>query len=337
MEGCETMANIKIYTFEDLMVEQAFIGPNNINIDIINEELNIKLNHVNGSLTIDEVVATLNNDLFVFVKKIIETIVKLINKGNRIEPRDLIHIITSFNQKNNLDIAEEQIINFYNNKKVVLNTFDSKKIITKTLAQKQYIDKLENSSIVFVTGSAGTGKTYLAVAYAVNSLKKNQIKKIIITRPAVEAGEKLGYLPGDLKEKVDPYLIPIYDALYEFMGKENVDRLIEKNVIEIAPLAYMRGRTLDNAMIILDEAQNTTSNQMKMFITRLGFNSKMVITGDITQIDLPNHTLSGLIEATKILKNVNGISHVHFGKYDVMRHPLVSKIIEKYEENDDKK
>ena len=171
--------------------------------------------------------------------------------------------------------------------------------------------------------------------HAVNALKKNQIKKIIITRPVVEAGEKLGFLPGDLKEKVDPYLIPIYDALYEFMGKENVDKMIEKGIIEVAPLAYMRGRTLDNAMIILDEAQNTTSNQMKMFITRLGFNSKMVITGDVTQIDLPNHIASGLTVATRILTNVPGIAHVQFGKYDVMRHPLVSKIIEKYEENDD--
>ena len=155
------------------------------------------------------------------------------------------------------------------------------------LAQKRYLEALESANIIFVTGPAGTGKTYLAVAYAVSCLKKNIIKKIIITRPAVEAGEKLGFLPGDLKEKVDPYLIPIYDALYEFMGKETIDKFIEKGVIEIAPLAYMRGRTLDNAFIILDEAQNTTSNQMKMFITRLGFHSKMVITGDITQVDFP--------------------------------------------------
>ena len=231
--------------------------------------------------------------------------------------------------------TKEQILNFYANKKVILNTFEGRKIVAKTLAQKHYIDILDHASIIFVTGSAGTGKTYLAVAYAVNALKKNQIKKIIITRPVVEAGEKLGFLPGDLKEKVDPYLIPIYDALYEFMGKENVDKMIEKGVVEIAPLAYMRGRTLDNAMIILDEAQNTTSNQMKMFITRLGFNSKMVITGDVTQIDLPNHITSGLTVATRILTNVPGIAHVQFGKYDVMRHPLVSKIIEKYEENDD--
>ena len=190
--------------------------------------------------------------------------------------------------------------------------------------------------MIFSIGSAGTGKTYLAVAFAIGELKKNLVKKIIITRPAVEAGEKLGFLPGDLKEKVDPYLVPIYDAIYEILGKETADKLIERGIIEIAPLAYMRGRTLDNACIILDEAQNTTRNQMKMFLTRLGFNSKMIITGDITQIDLPHKNMSGLIEATKILKDEKQIAIMTFDKNDVMRHPLVSKIIEKYEalEND---
>ena len=192
---------------------------------------------------------------------------------------------------------------------------------------------LKKSSIVFAVGAAGTGKTYLAVAYAVSQLKKGNIKKIIITRPVVEAGEKLGFLPGDLKEKVDPYLIPIYDALEEFLEKESLGKLIEKGNVEIAPLAYMRGRTLDNAIIILDEAQNTTKSQMKMFLTRLGFNSKMIITGDITQIDLPSNQGSGLVEATNILKKIKGIDIVHFIQDDVMRHPLVSKIIERYEEN----
>jgi phosphate starvation-inducible PhoH-like protein len=189
-----------------------------------------------------------------------------------------------------------------------------------------------HDAIVFATGSAGTGKTYLAVGFAVNALKTNKVKKLIITRPAVEAGEKLGFLPGDLKEKVDPYLVPIYDALNEFLGKETVDKLVEKGVVEIAPLAYMRGRTLDHAVIILDEAQNTTNNQMKMFITRLGFNSKMIITGDLSQIDLQRGLTSGLLEASKILTDIKGIEHLHFSKYDVMRHPLVSKVIERYEE-----
>lgn len=329
------MALVKILNFDSLEVEKTFLGPNNQNLALIASELGISLNHINSAITIDEKIVTLNESYYQVVKAILETIVELLKKQVNLESRDYLHIIHTFVNDSDISKSTESIVNFYQNKKVVLNTYEGKKIIAKTLAQKHYIDALESSSIVFVTGSAGTGKTYLAVAYAVNMLKKNQIRKIIITRPAVEAGEKLGFLPGDLKEKVDPYLIPIYDALYEFMGKENVDKLIEKGVIEIAPLAYMRGRTLDNAIIILDEAQNTTTNQMKMFITRLGFNSKMIITGDTTQIDLPNHTTSGLIEATKILKGINGIQMVSFTKNDVMRHPLVSKIIEKYEANYD--
>lgn len=240
----------------------------------------------------------------------------------------------TINSSDDLEYSLEELLSFYQNKPLFLNTYDGKKIYAKTFMQKKYLDYLNNSSILFVTGSAGTGKTYLAVAYSVNALKKNEIKKIIITRPVVEAGEKLGFLPGDLKEKVDPYLIPIYDALNEFLGIETVTKLIEKGVIEIAPLAYMRGRTLDHAIIILDEAQNTTSNQMKMFITRLGFNSKMIITGDLSQIDLQKGTRSGLEEATTILKQIEGVNHIHFAKADVMRHPLVTKIIERYEQND---
>lgn len=329
------MASVNLFTFDNLEIEKEILGPNNANIDLISEETNVKLNHRSGAITVDESVKTLNIELYKALQDIFKTIEEITKKNFHLESRDLIHIVTLFMNSHDTEQTKEQILNFYANKKVILNTFEGRKIVAKTLAQKHYIDTLDHASIIFVTGSAGTGKTYLAVAYAVNALKKNQIKKIIITRPVVEAGEKLGFLPGDLKEKVDPYLIPIYDALYEFMGKENVDKMIEKGVVEIAPLAYMRGRTLDNAMIILDEAQNTTSNQMKMFITRLGFNSKMVITGDVTQIDLPNHITSGLTVATRILTNVPGIAHVQFGKYDVMRHPLVSKIIEKYEENDD--
>ena len=223
------------------------------------------------------------------------------------------------------------MINFFKNKITIVNTYDGKTIYPKNISQKIYYENLKNKDVIFSIGSAGTGKTYLAVAFAIGELKKNLIKKLIITRPAVEAGEKLGFLPGDLKEKVDPYLVPIYDAIYEILGKETADKLIERGIIEIAPLAYMRGRTLDNACIILDEAQNTTRNQMKMFLTRLGFNSKMIITGDITQIDLPHKNMSGLIEATKILKDEKQIAIMTFDKNDVMRHPLVSKIIEKYE------
>lgn len=325
-----------IIIFDDLELERKFLGPNNRNLDIISDELGEKIRHISNSIQIDDKIIDESVEKYTKIKKLIGLIVYLLKKGINLEERDLIHIISRFEESNNIDLTEDHIKNFYQNKKVILNTFEGKKIVVKTLAQKKYIDAIENENIVFVTGSAGTGKTYLAVAYAVNALKKNQIKKIIITRPAVEAGEKLGFLPGDLKEKVDPYLIPIYDALYEFMGKENIDKLIEKGVIEVAPLAYMRGRTLDNAFIILDEAQNTTSNQMKMFVTRLGFNSKMIITGDITQIDLGDHTKSGLIESTRLLTDIKGIAHIHFTKHDVMRHPLVSKIIEKYEEVYDK-
>ncbi len=330
------MALIKIINFDNLELEKNFLGPNNQNLSLISSELNINFNHVSGAITVDDSFFTLNKELYSFVKKILETIYLILEKQINLEARDYLHIIHTLINSKNLESSCDKVINFYQNKKIILNTYDSKKIIAKTLTQRNYVETLENNHIVFVTGSAGTGKTYLAVAYAVSLLKKNQIRKIIITRPAVEAGEKLGFLPGDLKEKVDPYLIPIYDALYEFLGKENVDKFIEKGIIEIAPLAYMRGRTLDNAIIVLDEAQNTTNNQMKMFITRLGFNSKMIITGDITQIDLPVHNNSGLIEATRLLKGIKGIGFVQFDKNDVMRHPLVSKIIEKYEEFNDK-
>lgn len=329
------MALSKIVTLNNIEIEKAFLGPNNQNLTVISTELGIGLNHVSGAITIDDQVEHTNPEQYARIKRMLETILLLLERQVHLESRDFLHIMHTF-MMHPIDLAVEQILQFYQTKKIILNTFEGKKIIAKTISQRQYIERLEQSSIVFVTGSAGTGKTYLAVAYAVNLLKKNQIRKIIITRPVVEAGEKLGFLPGDLKEKVDPYLIPIYDALYEFMGKETIDKLIEKGTIEIAPLAYMRGRTLDNAIIILDEAQNTTTNQMKMFITRLGFNSKMIITGDITQIDLPPHTISGLVEATHLLKGIQGIGFVQLNKNDVMRHPLVSKIIEKYEEENDK-
>jgi len=206
-----------------------------------------------------------------------------------------------------------------------------KPIRVKTLGQKLYVDSVKNHDVTFGIGPAGTGKTFLAVTLAVTALKRGQVKRIILTRPAVEAGESLGFLPGDLKEKVDPYLRPVYDALYQILGKDQTTRLMEREIIEIAPLAYMRGRTLDDAFVILDEAQNTTIMQMKMFLTRLGFNSKMIVNGDISQIDLPRNVKSGLIDAQEKLKNIYQIDFVHFSAKDVVRHPVVAQIIRAYE------
>lgn len=316
-----------IWTFDNLELEKRMTGPVNQTLNLINAELCVNINHIPNHFILDK-----DNDSILIIKTLMSVVSKLTNNGIEFSDRDLVHVIQILKSCDNLDKKEDEIVEFYKKKILILHTAEGKRIYAKTLMQKRYLELLESSSILFVTGSAGTGKTYLAVAYAVSKLKKNEIKKIIITRPAVEAGEKLGFLPGDLKEKVDPYLVPIYDALNEFLGKETVDKLVEKGVVEIAPLAYMRGRTLDHAVIILDEAQNTTNNQMKMFITRLGFNSKMIITGDLSQIDLQRGLTSGLLEASKILTDIKGIEHLHFSKYDVMRHPLVSKIIERYEE-----
>ena len=215
---------------------------------------------------------------------------------------------------------------------VVVTTTRGKQIKPKTLGQKAYVEAIRRSEITIAAGPAGTGKTFLAVALAVQALKNHQVERIVLTRPAVEAGEKLGFLPGDLQEKVDPYLRPLYDGLYETLGMETVQKYMERQIIEVAPLAYMRGRTLDDAFVILDEAQNTTPAQMKMFLTRLGFGSKMIINGDMTQVDLPIHQRSGLNEALRILKDISGITQVFFTEADVVRHPVVGRIIRAYEE-----
>ncbi len=214
----------------------------------------------------------------------------------------------------------------------ILTTVRGKSIKAKTMGQKSYVQAMVDNDIVFAIGPAGTGKTYLAVVMAVRALRNKEVQRIILVRPAVEAGEKLGFLPGDLIEKVNPYLRPLYDGLFDILGFEVAQRYMERNIIEVAPLAYMRGRTLNDAFIILDEAQNTTPQQMKMFLTRLGFGSRAVITGDITQVDLPKEDFSGLIEIQKILKDTKGISFNYFNREDVVRHPLVQRIIDAYEE-----
>ena len=314
------MANKVVYTFEDSNSEALLLGAMNKNIQIIEDSLKCKIMLTRNQLLVDEEFEEVILKIF--------RIIKLFNTlGNVIKEKDLISIISMIK-----NYSIEEVEAFYQKTLVFVNTYDGRPITAKTINQKRYFEALQNNDIIFGTGVAGSGKTFLAVAYALNQLKKNKIKKIIITRPVVEAGEKLGFLPGDLKEKIDPYLIPIYDAINEILGVEQASKLIEKQVIEIAPLAYMRGRTLDNAFIILDEAQNTTDNQMKMFLTRLGFNSKMIITGDTSQIDLQRNVESGLVHAIKILKDIKRIKVINFETIDVMRHPLVAKIIEKYEE-----
>lgn len=220
---------------------------------------------------------------------------------------------------------------------IVCHTISGKPIKPKTLGQKQYLDEISDKMIVFGIGPAGTGKTYLAMAKAITAFKSNEVNRIILTRPAIEAGEKLGFLPGDLQSKVDPYLRPLYDALYEIMGAETFMKNMEKGLIEVAPLAYMRGRTLDNSFIVLDEAQNTTPAQMKMFLTRIGFGSKAIITGDLTQKDLPAGTRSGLDEALYVLRNVDEIGICRMTSQDVVRHPLVQKIVSAYDKYEEKK
>ena len=257
-------------------------------------------------------------------RQVIQALMVLVNRGMTVGTPD---VVTAISMVKNDEI--DKFVALYEEEIIKDNT--GKPIRVKTLGQKLYVDSVKQHDVTFGIGPAGTGKTFLAVTLAVTALKRGQVKRIILTRPAVEAGESLGFLPGDLKEKVDPYLRPVYDALYQILGKDQTTRLMEREIIEIAPLAYMRGRTLDDAFVILDEAQNTTIMQMKMFLTRLGFNSKMIVNGDISQIDLPRKVKSGLIDAQEKLKNIHQIDFVHFSAKDVVRHPVVAQIIRAYE------
>lgn len=254
----------------------------------------------------------------------------LINKGEGLSEQNVRYVMNLVD-----DGSEDKLTTMISN--CICITSKGRPVKPKTLGQEKYVEAIKEKTIVFGIGPAGTGKTYLAVAMAVNAFRAKEINRIILTRPAVEAGEKLGFLPGDLQQKVDPYLRPLYDALFDMLGAENFQRYQERGNIEVAPLAYMRGRTLDDSFIILDEAQNTTPEQMKMFLTRLGFNSKIVVTGDVTQIDLPDGKRSGLVEASKILKNVDDIETIHFTERDVVRHRLVQDIIKAYEKYEEVK
>jgi len=259
------------------------------------------------------------------LQQLFEVLLELIRNGYTLTERDILYAVELAK-----DMRADQLLDLF--KGEITSTYRGKPIRVKTIGQKHYVTTIKKRDVVFGIGPAGTGKTYLAVVLAVAALKEGSVKRIVLTRPAVEAGENLGFLPGDLQEKVDPYLRPLYDALYDVMGPEQVAKALERGLIEIAPLAYMRGRTLDDSFIILDEAQNTTPEQMKMFLTRLGFGSKMVITGDVTQIDLPRGKKSGLIEAKAILSGIEEIGFVYFAEQDVVRHSLVQKIIVAYDQ-----
>lgn len=263
-------------------------------------------------------------------KTVVNALINLAKSGQIIEEQNVNYIVSETNDNNATQLNDI-------NDDFICLTMNGRALRPKTLGQKKYVDSIRKNTIVFGVGPAGTGKTYLAMAMAITAFKNNEVNRIILTRPAIEAGENLGFLPGDLQQKVDPYLRPLYDALYEIMGAENFARNMEKGAIEVAPLAYMRGRTLDNSFIVLDEAQNTTPEQMKMFLTRIGYGSKAVVTGDTTQIDLPRGKNSGLIESTKILKNIEDIAICNLTNKDVVRHPLVQKIIAEYEKFEQKK
>lgn len=261
--------------------------------------------------------------------KVLNNLLELAKRGNDITEQNVDYALSLV-----FEDKEDAILEIDSD--VICRTITGKPIKPKTLGQKEYVDLIRNKMIVFGLGPAGTGKTYLAMAMAITAFKNNEVGRIILTRPAIEAGEKLGFLPGDLQSKVDPYLRPLYDALYQIMGAESFAANMEKGLIEVAPLAYMRGRTLDNAFIILDEAQNTTPAQMKMFITRIGFGSKVIITGDLTQKDLPKDAVSGLDVALKVLSKVDEIGFANMSSKDVVRHPLVQKIVKAYEEYEEK-
>ncbi|MDY0317320.1 MAG: PhoH family protein [Candidatus Izemoplasmatales bacterium] len=298
------------------------LGVHDKNIKLLGKLLKVNIFSNNQEILIDSD----DEEIIKKLKKILQIMISLIRNNIVFSERDIIYLFHTVDKVN-----QSEIVSLFLSRKEIIKTFNGKPIFPKTINQKKYLEAIENNTLIFGIGPAGTGKTYLAVLSALKKLKDNQIKRIVLTRPAVEAGEKLGFLPGDLKEKIDPYLRPLYDAMYEVLGVKQSTEYIEKGIIEIAPLAYMRGRTLENAYVILDEAQNTTINQMKLFLTRLGFGSKMIVTGDITQSDLPAQVQSGLVKASQILKNVDDIKILYFDELDVVRHPLVQTIIKRFE------
>lgn len=303
---------------------QKLVGVNDRNLSILGEGYDATIVDTGNQIVIEG-----NDDSIKKTLAVLKALDNIVSANINISAPDVVSA---------MKMAEKGTIEYFPDlyKQILIRDSKGKPIRIKNMGQKQYVEAIEKNDVVFGIGPAGTGKTFLAVVCAVAAFKKGEVSKIVLTRPAVEAGESLGFLPGDLKEKVDPYLRPIYDSLYSILGTNTTDHLMERGVIEVAPLAYMRGRTLDDAFVILDEAQNTTDAQMKMFLTRLGFNSKMIVNGDMTQVDLPGRQRSGLIDAQHILKNINQIKFIHFSANDVVRHPVVAKIISAYEKEEEK-
>lgn len=319
MQGNYTEANIEIDNMERIM---NLFGNFDRNLKVIEEEFNVDIIAREGGV---KIVGQENG--VAMAKKTLDILTKMQENGEAVTSHSVNYTIELVKEGKESGSGELG--------SVIITNARGKAIKSKTMGQKRYIDAINNNEVVFGIGPAGTGKTYLAMAMAVKAFKSHEVSRIILTRPAVEAGEKLGFLPGDLQNKVDPYLRPLYDALHDIMGAETYQKHIERGVIEVAPLAYMRGRTLDDSYVILDEAQNTSPEQMKMFLTRLGFGSKAIITGDITQIDLPRGKYSGLKQVMEILKGIKGIEFVYFSEKDVVRHKLVKDIIKAYEKHEE--
>jgi len=309
----------KEYILEKPEQSVALLGTEDMFVTLLEEGMNVEIKPFGASIKVSGAENDVNSVMTIF-----KNLTDLIGQGIRLNSTDIISA---------MKMAERGTLEYFKDlyTETLIKDNKGRPVRVKNYGQRQYVHAVKDNDITFGIGPAGTGKTYLAVVMAIASLKRGDVDKIILTRPAVEAGESLGFLPGDLKDKVDPYLRPVYDALYAILGAEHTNRLMERGVIEIAPLAYMRGRTLETAFVILDEAQNTTNSQMKMFLTRLGFGSKMIVNGDITQIDLPSNSMSGLVQAKRILNGVKHIEFVQFNSEDVVRHPVVASIINAYE------
>lgn len=306
-------------TLADNALAQNLFGEQGHNLRLISRLLGVKLGNRGNQVTLEGPVSQIK-----LARRVLEELYQLLESGYALAPQDVQHAVKIVQGQEDVAIKEIFLDTVY-------ISAMKRRITPKSLTQKRYIEAIRTHDIVFGVGPAGTGKTYLAMAMAVAALMKHEFIRIVLTRPAVEAGEKLGFLPGDLYEKVNPYLRPLYDALHDMMDFDKATRMVQRGIIEVAPLAFMRGRTLNDSFVILDEAQNTTPEQMLMFLTRLGFGSKAVITGDVTQIDLPNGSTSGLVEASQLLAKIEGIALIHFSERDVVRHPLVQDIIRAYE------